>query len=306
MTSNLLTGGAGALVGGGTGALTSASVDRFNRQLHPNEKKLAEQLAAKAKSQGVKNADGSPVTSTDIANQLAQMGYAANGVFESGAAATVEGTKPDDGSKWVNAGVNQNTGKTVWAQIPGSANPEVQTFILKNTNGADVPLVQQYSASATGASNAKSSGTVTGPFTRLPNQADLGYIKSTTTDLASATSTTAGWIGATTGALASAPTPLAPAFAGISYATTVVGVGADAVGQVLNPNVGQYWVGGGVNVLSNYVSGKYPVIGPIVNAIGNTFNNDDYVGKLQNSITSYWQSVVKSVPAGGGGKGAKN
>ncbi|HDR9021946.1 hemagglutinin repeat-containing protein [Burkholderia vietnamiensis] len=301
---------AGGAIGGASGALSGAggalSADLYNRQLHPDEKKLAEQLAAKAKSQGIKNADGSAVTSTDIANQLAQMGYRANGVSESGAAATVEGAQPNDGSTWVKAGVDQNTGKTVWTQVPGAANQALQSFILQNTNGADVPLVQQYSPSSKGASGGGSSSTITGPFTRLPNQADLGYIKSTTSDLASATSTTAGWVGATTGALAAAPTPLAPAFAGISYATTVVGVSADAVGQVLNPNVGQYWVGGGVNVLSNYVSGKYPMLGPVVNAIGNTFNNDDYVGKMQNAISSYWQAVVNSISTSGGGKGAKN
>ncbi|WP_230975078.1 hemagglutinin repeat-containing protein, partial [Burkholderia stagnalis] len=45
VTSNLLAGGAGALVGGGTGALTGASADRFNRQLHPEEKKVIHDLA---------------------------------------------------------------------------------------------------------------------------------------------------------------------------------------------------------------------------------------------------------------------
>lgn len=63
----------------------------------------------------------------------------------------MEGAKPNDGSTWVNAGVNQTTGKTMWAQVPGPANPTLQTFILQNTNGADVPLVQQYTASPAGA-----------------------------------------------------------------------------------------------------------------------------------------------------------
>ena len=39
LASNVLAGGAGALVGGSTGALTSATTDRFNRQLSPDEKK---------------------------------------------------------------------------------------------------------------------------------------------------------------------------------------------------------------------------------------------------------------------------
>ncbi|WP_141755338.1 hypothetical protein [Burkholderia plantarii] len=115
------------------------------------EKTLAQQLAAAANAKGITNADGSPVTATDIAKQLAQMGYQANGITESGASATVEGAKPNDGSTWVNAGVDQNTGKTIWTQVPGPANPTLQTFILRNTNGADVSLVQQYTASPAGA-----------------------------------------------------------------------------------------------------------------------------------------------------------
>ncbi|WP_155646920.1 hypothetical protein, partial [Burkholderia territorii] len=45
---------AGALVGGGTGALTGAAVDRFNRQLHPEEKKwISEKVAVYAKKYGL-------------------------------------------------------------------------------------------------------------------------------------------------------------------------------------------------------------------------------------------------------------
>ncbi|CAH2776735.1 MAG: hypothetical protein PPHEINF_1080 [uncultured Paraburkholderia sp.] len=146
---------AGGALGGSAGAMSGANgalaADMYNRQLHPQEKPLTQQLAAAANARGLTNADGSPVTATDVANQLAQMGYSANGVTESGAAATVEGAKPNDGSTWVNAGVDQNTGKTIWAQTPGPANPTLQTFILQNTNGADVPLLQQYTALPVGA-----------------------------------------------------------------------------------------------------------------------------------------------------------
>ncbi len=151
VVANVVAGAAGALVGGNAGAFAASNEDLYNRQLHPQEKTLAQQLAAAANAKGITNADGSPVTATDIANQLAQMGYQANGITESGAAATVEGAKPNDGSTWVNAGVDQNTGKTIWTQVPGPANPTLQTFILQNTNGADVPLVQQYTASPVGA-----------------------------------------------------------------------------------------------------------------------------------------------------------
>jgi filamentous hemagglutinin len=49
LTSNLLAGGVGALVGGPTGALTAAAAERFNRQLHEDEK-----AAIKSKAKGNK------------------------------------------------------------------------------------------------------------------------------------------------------------------------------------------------------------------------------------------------------------
>ncbi|WP_230945522.1 hypothetical protein [Burkholderia pseudomultivorans] len=54
LASNLLAGGAGAVVGGGAGAAMSASVDRFNRQLHPDERKwIKDNAASYAKQQDI-------------------------------------------------------------------------------------------------------------------------------------------------------------------------------------------------------------------------------------------------------------
>jgi filamentous hemagglutinin len=54
LAANVLAGGAGALVGGETGALTSAATDRFNRQLHPDERKwIKEREASYAKKYGL-------------------------------------------------------------------------------------------------------------------------------------------------------------------------------------------------------------------------------------------------------------
>jgi hypothetical protein len=78
------------------------------------------------------------------------MAYSQNGSSESGAPATVMGTPPADGTTWISAGVAAN-GQTVWTQSLGAANPSLQAFILQSTNGADVPLLQQYSASPQGA-----------------------------------------------------------------------------------------------------------------------------------------------------------
>ena len=292
IVANALATGAGGAVGGESGAFSGYNVDRFNRQLHPEEKTLAKQLADKSKGK---------YTQAQIEDQMRIMGGLIVGDRESGAPDTLVGQMPtDSGARWQYAGTTAD-GKPILTQITVQPNSDLQNYIMANSGPAQngVPNVVY---DQTGKSN--SSFDLTGPFTKF-DKSDVIYIKSTTGDVASATSTTAGWLGATAGAFASAPTPLAPAFAGIAYATTVVGVGADAVGQALSPNVGQYWVGGGVNVLSNYFSGKYPILGPVVNAIGNTFNNDENVVKMQNWISSYWQSVSNSISKNGA-KGAKN
>ncbi|MCA8241330.1 MULTISPECIES: hypothetical protein [Burkholderia] len=49
IVANALATGPGGVVGGKSEALSGHNVDRFNRQLHPEEKTLAKQLAEKSK-----------------------------------------------------------------------------------------------------------------------------------------------------------------------------------------------------------------------------------------------------------------
>ncbi|WP_175734538.1 contact-dependent inhibition toxin BcpA [Burkholderia ambifaria] len=296
IVANALATGAGAAVGGEAGAFSGYNVDRFNRQLHPEEKTLAKQLAEKSKGK---------YTESQIEDQMRIMGVSVNGSYESGAPATIVGTTPTDmGAQWVGAPATAD-GKMVLTQKTASANPELQSYIVANADSAapgQVPSQFRYDQPK----NSDYHFTLTGPFTRLPNQSDLNYVKSTTGDLASATSTTAGWVGSTSGALASAPTPFAPLFAQIAFGATAVGVGADAVGQAVSPNIGQYGVGGVLNAVSNAASEKYPLLGPVINGLSNTMNNSDFSNKIQGIINSYWQGVVKATTGNAGGNGAKN
>ncbi|KWO60428.1 filamentous hemagglutinin [Burkholderia territorii] len=270
VASGLAGAAAGGALGGSAGAMSGAngalSADLYNRQLHPAEKSLSQKLAAKAQSQGLTNADGSPVTAMDIANQLAQMGYRANGVSESGAAATVKGDKPNDGSKWVNAGIDQTTGKTVWTQTPGPANAALQAFILQNTNGADVPLVQQYTASVP-AKSGGSSSTVTGPFTKF-DQSDANYVRNTAADSAAMISTNAGRV-SSIAAAGAAVTPCSIVCDGIAFSGTAIGLAADAIGQLAKPDPGQYIFNGITAIFSNAISAARPIFSPMVNELNN-------------------------------------
>lgn len=296
IVANALATGAGAAVGGESGAFSGYNVDRFNRQLHPEEKTLAKQLADKSKGK---------YTQAQIEDQMRIMGVSVNGIHESGAPATLVGTTPTDmGAQWVGAPATAD-GKMVLTQKTATANLELQSYIVANADSAapsQVPSQFSYDQPA----KPDYHFTLTGPFTRLPNQTDVNYVKSTTGDLASATSTTAGWVGSTSGALASAPSPFAPLFAQIAFGATAVGVGADAIGQMVSPNFGQYGVGGILNVVSNAASEKYPLLGPVINGVSNTMNGSDISNKVQGMLNSYWQGVVKSTTGNSGGNGAKN
>ncbi len=68
VAANIAAGGFGAVVGGGSGAATAANVDRFNRQLHPDEQKWIKANAkAFAKQQGI--------SESDAEMRLAQQGF---------------------------------------------------------------------------------------------------------------------------------------------------------------------------------------------------------------------------------------
>lgn len=296
IVANALATGAGGVVGGESGAFSGYNVDRFNRQLHPEEKTLAKQLADKSKGK---------YTQAQIEDQMRIMGVSVNGVHESGAPATLVDTTPTDmGAQWVGAPATAD-GKMVLTQKTATANLELQSYIVANADSAAPSQVpSQFSYDQT--TKPDYHFTLTGPFTRLPNQTDVNYVKSTTGDLASATSTTAGWVGSTSGALASAPSPFAPLFAQIAFGATAVGVGADAIGQMVSPNFGQYGVGGVLNVVSNAASEKYPLLGPVINGVSNTMSGSDISNKVQEILNSYWQGVVKSTTGNAGGNGAKN
>ncbi|RQH00636.1 hemagglutinin repeat-containing protein, partial [Paraburkholderia dinghuensis] len=290
LVANIAANLGGALVGGTAGASTASSVDTYNRILDKGtEKDLPKELAMRAAAAGLTNPDGSPVTATQFANQLGLMGYSDISGTQSGAAATVYfGAPPQDGTTWIT-----DTATGYSTQVLGAPNAALQKFILANTNGQDVPLPQQYSASP-GVYPSGLSFNITGPFTKF-DQADLDYVRTTTADVASMISTTAGRFGSVTAAAASLPSPYIPIFDSATYGATVVGITADGVSQLVRPNVGQYWQNGLTSVVSDRVSTINPIATPVVNEAANAFNASGIATSIQNSINSFWGGVVNSV-----------
>ncbi|WP_184064635.1 hemagglutinin repeat-containing protein [Paraburkholderia sp. CI2] len=156
IVANAIATGAGAAVGGNAGAVSGYNVDRFNRQLHPEEKTLAKQLADKS---------GGKYTEQQIEQQLAQMNLTTGSQTELGSVRVTVGSQPDDGTTWVPYGINQ-AGQPVWAQSLPSGDADIQSYIMKNANSMSNATGLSYDSTTRAFTqySAGISGTVMLPF----------------------------------------------------------------------------------------------------------------------------------------------
>ncbi|MGS0897431.1 hemagglutinin repeat-containing protein [Burkholderia stagnalis] len=282
IVANALATGAGAAVGGESGAFSGYNVDRFNRQLHPEEKTLAKQLADRS---------GGKYTQAQIEDQMRIMDTSVNGASESGAPATLVGQMPtDSGARWISGGAMAD-GKPILTQITAQANPELQSYILANYNAAfpgGVPSQFTYALAGDGGG----SNNITGPFTKF-DQSDVNSIQSTSSSLASATSLTAGWIASSASTFAAAPSPYAPAFGTVALVATATGVAADGVSQLVSPNIGGYLTYNVANMVGNKVlTDKYPLLAPAFNTMVNYFSNSSAYADIQDFVNSSWGRLI--------------
>ncbi|CAN0619884.1 protein of unknown function [Burkholderia multivorans] len=265
---------AGGALGGSAGAMTGAggalNADAYNRQLHPQEKTLAKLLADKS---------GGRYTQAQIEDQMRQMGVTINGVTESGAATTLIGQTPTDmGAQWIGA-PSTSDGQTVLTQKLAPADPQLQAYILANYNSASpgqVPSQFTYQQTGSGSFN------VTGPFAKF-DQSDINFVRGTAADASSMISTNAGRV-SSVAAAGAAVTPCSVVCDGIAFAGTVVGITADAIGQLAKPDAGQYLFNGFTSIASNYVSAAKPVLAPVVNELTNQVNGSGIATSGQNRL----------------------
>ncbi|WP_371748166.1 hypothetical protein [Cupriavidus sp. AcVe19-6a] len=125
VAANIATGGIGAIVGGGSGAATAASVDRFNRQLHPDERKWAKDNAKKF-AEFYKGKTGDDISAADAENLLLSGGYR----LVDAAASKVLGADPV-ATEYISA----NSGNLFSATDAERRNPA----LFGNTNGTPSP-----------------------------------------------------------------------------------------------------------------------------------------------------------------------
>ncbi|WP_227743797.1 hemolysin [Burkholderia gladioli] len=280
IVANALATGAGGVVGGESGAFSGYNVDRFNRQLHPEEKTLAKQLADKSKGK---------YTQAQIEDQMRIMGVSVNGIDESGTPATLVGTTPADmGAQWIGAPATAD-GKMVLTQKTATANLELQSYIVANADSAAPSQVpSQFSYDRSTGSGAGFN--LTGPFTKF-DQSDANYVKGTTADTASMVSNTAGWISSTAATGAAVPSPFAPAFGTIVYGATVVGIGADAVSQLVSPNAGQYTYEGALALGGQVVGDKIPIASLVINGTSEVIKKQPFSTTIGNWVGQQLNSI---------------
>ncbi|WP_431018069.1 hemagglutinin repeat-containing protein [Burkholderia gladioli] len=266
IVANALATGAGAAVGGESGAFSGYNVDRFNRQLHTEEKALAKQLAEKSKGE---------YAQAQIEDQMRIMGVsdARDGAVAPGTSEELNGRAPSDPSAgWLNTGLSNENGNPLIIQVMSEANPALQNFIMENYNSA-------------------AQGQVPSTYTYAPTPVGLD-VWGAVANAAGSVSTAAGRFGAVTAAGATIPSPYAPGLATAAYVATVTGMVADAVVQVVKPDVGKYWTNSGGAMISDRLSTKYPLATPIINEAANNFNGSRLSQSIQDFINSSWARIV--------------
>ncbi|WP_186080981.1 hemagglutinin repeat-containing protein [Burkholderia gladioli] len=266
IVANALATGAGAAVGGESGVFSGYNVDRFNRQLHTEEKALAKQLAKKSKGE---------YTQAQIEDQMRIMGVsdARDGAVAPGTSEELNGRAPSDPSAgWLNTGLSNENGNPLIIQVMSEANPALQNFIMENYNSA-------------------AQGQVPSTYTYAPTPVGLD-VWGAVANAAGSVSTAAGRFGAVTAAGATIPSPYAPGLATAAYVATVTGMVADAVVQVVKPDVGKYWTNSGGAMISDRLSTKYPLATPIINEAANNFNGSRLSQSIQDFINSSWARIV--------------
>ncbi len=266
IVANALATGAGAAVGGESGVFSGYNVDRFNRQLHTEEKALAKQLAEKSKGE---------YAQAQIEDQMRIMGVsdARDGAVAPGTSEELNGRAPSDPSAgWLNTGLSNENGNPLIIQVMSEANPALQNFIMENYNSA-------------------AQGQVPSTYTYAPTPVGLD-VWGAVANAAGSVSTAAGRFGAVTAAGATIPSPYAPGLATAAYVATVTGMVADAVVQVVKPDVGKYWTNSGGAMISDRLSTKYPLATPIINEAANNFNGSRLSQSIQDFINSSWARIV--------------
>jgi filamentous hemagglutinin len=283
----------GATAGGTAGAATAFNADMNNRQLHPDERRKAAELAEQARKSGVRKPDGSAYTQADIEEQMRLMG------FKGKPPATVEVlTTPQAIEKNLSddPGMPKIVQGGVIVERPGQINLDLQRFIVANTN-PEIPF--GYTMSTSPAPRVTTTNAPTSAPTARCANGDLACItgvgqqqnapltqqtREAIADGAEKLSRQAGVIGAAaTAATPNVPAQVRPITGAIGVGATAVSVAADAVEQLARPNTGKVVVDSAATIVQTAVE-KIPgagAVAPITNEVIEAWKNSGSAKTLE-------------------------
>jgi filamentous hemagglutinin len=278
----------GAVVGGGAGAASSLNVEANNRQLHPDERTLAKQLAA--------NSNGKyTVEQVEDAMRAAGNKRLGEGVG-AGSIVNVDGntaTVYDDGAKWSVVQNGQN-GTQLMQQVPLNVSPDLMAYIQQNTGNT-----YAWSPTQNLSLNMNNASGVLNPYKQancIGTQCSVVMInpplptKDQMADGAGWLSTQSGRFAAAATAygtfLANSPNPILQAGAAtqlsMAWTATLVGFGASATEQLLRPNYKGFGFDSTVDLANFYMSDKFPLLGPATTEIGENLKGSNWAKPLKN------------------------
>jgi len=294
--------GMGALVSGGStaGAGMGLAIDANNRQLHPDERTLAKQLAA--------NSNGK-YTVEQVEDALRAAGNKRSGEgVGTGSIVNVDGNKAtvyDDGAKWSVVQNGQNGTQQLIQQVPLNVSPDLMAYIQQGTgNNYTWSPTQNLSLNMNNASGilnpykqANCIGTQCSVVTLNPQLPTRNQMA----DGAGWLSTQSGQFAAAATAygtfLANSPNPILQAGAAtqlsMAWTATLAGFGASALEQLLRPNVGQTLYEGALGLGGQIVSDRIPLASPVVNELGQTIKGTSSPF-VTDWINQKWDSINKS------------
>ncbi len=318
-TAGTLGTAAGGTVGGGS----AFNTDTNNRQLHPDERRKARELTAKAKAMGLTKPDGSAYTQEDIEDEMrrgsntAKGETAASNMIINPEADKALGSNPTDpvaSTNFDKGAVFNNVGGSVvqvdrdgnpLASKPG--NPDLQAYIQANTGGADSPYVwvntqpdranpnaglKTLTPAENGCVTAECAGGVAGVKNPVRDVTD---VRNDVADGAALVSRGSGIVGSTATAASTIPGPHQPGAATTAVVATGVGFVADVVEQVTRPSVGK-----GVHefFLSNaqkQIDNKLPLVAPVTNEVKTFWTNSGTAKTFEVWVNERWSEAVKQL-----------
>jgi hypothetical protein len=304
---------AGVIVGGGgknaadvnVAATAGANAAENNHMLHPPATRLAKRLAASAT---IRKPDGTAYTAEEVMEQLRLMGNKVTKQTPNTATALI-------GSEAIVDSVTQDPSMpkaidgNVAVEKLGKPNAALQRYIIENTEGAlgwlpdtspyvaSVPLDKQTTKTTPVNQTARCANGDTACITGIGQQQNAPLTqqaREAIADGASGLSRQAGVVAATaTTVTAVAPPQVKPVSGAVAVGATVVGVGADAVEQLVRPDGNKVLSDALAKIVQDRIDKRLPIAAPITNELAEAWKASGMNKDLQTWSTDVWTEYLK-------------